>query len=81
MRRLVAVPHSEIKANLDAEKRAKERKRTLGTIVLLLNSRGATTDHQCRRLWSYGRNKFRHLEGTLRRYRYFGDLDGKWIRI
>jgi hypothetical protein len=28
MRRLVAVPHSEIKAKLDAEKRAKERKRT-----------------------------------------------------
>jgi len=27
MRRLVAVPHSEIKAKLDAEKRAKERKR------------------------------------------------------
>jgi hypothetical protein len=26
MRRLVAVPHSEIKAKLDAEKRAKERK-------------------------------------------------------
>jgi hypothetical protein len=28
MQRLVAVPHSEIKAKLDAEKRAKERKRT-----------------------------------------------------
>ena len=28
MRRLVSVPHSEIKAKLDAEKRAKERKRT-----------------------------------------------------
>jgi len=28
MKRLVAVPHSEIKAKLDAEKRAKERKRT-----------------------------------------------------
>jgi len=27
MRRLVAVPHSEIKAKLDAEKRAKMRKR------------------------------------------------------
>jgi len=27
MRRLVAVPRSEIKAKLDAEKRAKERKR------------------------------------------------------
>jgi hypothetical protein len=27
MRRLVAVPHSEIKAKLDAEKRAKSRKR------------------------------------------------------
>jgi hypothetical protein len=27
MRRLVAVPHSEIKAKLDAEKRAKTRKR------------------------------------------------------
>jgi hypothetical protein len=27
MRRLVAVPHSEIKAKLDAEKRAKKRKR------------------------------------------------------
>jgi hypothetical protein len=26
MRRLVAVPHSEIKAKLDAEKRAKARK-------------------------------------------------------
>ncbi|OFW05895.1 MAG: hypothetical protein A3G20_08555 [Acidobacteria bacterium RIFCSPLOWO2_12_FULL_59_11] len=26
MRRLVAVPHSEIKAKLDAEKKAKERK-------------------------------------------------------
>ena len=26
MRRLVAVPHSEIKAKLDAEKRAKKRK-------------------------------------------------------
>jgi hypothetical protein len=28
MRRLVAVPRSEIKAKLDAEKRAKERKKT-----------------------------------------------------
>ena len=28
MRRLVSVPHSEIKAKLDAEKRAKTRKRT-----------------------------------------------------
>jgi hypothetical protein len=28
MTRLVAVPHSEIKAKLDAEKKAKERKRT-----------------------------------------------------
>jgi hypothetical protein len=28
LRRLVAVPHSEIKAKLDAEKRAKTRKRT-----------------------------------------------------
>lgn len=28
MRRLVAVPHSEIKAKLDAEKLAKEKKRT-----------------------------------------------------
>jgi hypothetical protein len=28
MRRLVAVPHSEIKAKLDAEKKAKKRKRT-----------------------------------------------------
>jgi hypothetical protein len=27
MRRLVAVPHDEIKAKLDAEKRAKERKK------------------------------------------------------
>jgi hypothetical protein len=27
MRRLVAVPHSEIKAQLDAEKRAKKRKK------------------------------------------------------
>jgi len=27
MRRLVAVPHSEIKAKLDAEKQAKQRKR------------------------------------------------------
>jgi hypothetical protein len=27
MRRLVAVPHDEIKARLDAEKRAKERKK------------------------------------------------------
>ena len=27
MRRLVAVPHAEIKAKLDAEKRAKQRKR------------------------------------------------------
>jgi hypothetical protein len=31
MRRLVAVPHSEIKAKLDAEKREKERKRTSKT--------------------------------------------------
>jgi hypothetical protein len=31
MRRLMAVPHSEIKAKLDAEKRAKERKRTSKT--------------------------------------------------
>ncbi|PYY19461.1 MAG: hypothetical protein DMG60_04185 [Acidobacteria bacterium] len=31
MRRLVAVPHSEIKAKLDAEKRAKKRKRTSKT--------------------------------------------------
>ena len=28
MRRLVAVPHAEIKAKLDAEKAAKKRKRT-----------------------------------------------------
>jgi hypothetical protein len=28
MRRLVAVPHSEIKAKLDAEKREQKRKRT-----------------------------------------------------
>ena len=28
MRRLVAVPHSEIKAKLDAEKRAKARKKS-----------------------------------------------------
>lgn len=28
MRRLVAVPHSEIKAKLDAEKRTKERKKS-----------------------------------------------------
>ena len=28
MQRLMAVPHSEIKAKLDAEKRAKKRKRT-----------------------------------------------------
>ncbi len=27
MRKLVAVPHSEIKAKLDAEKRAKEKRR------------------------------------------------------
>ncbi len=31
MRRLVAVPHSEIKAKLDAEKKSKERKRTSKT--------------------------------------------------
>jgi len=31
MRRLVAVPHSEIKAQLDAEKKAKQRKRTSKT--------------------------------------------------
>jgi hypothetical protein len=31
MKRLVAVPHSEIKAKLDAEKRAKARKRTSKT--------------------------------------------------
>jgi hypothetical protein len=31
MQRLVAVPHSEIKAKLDAEKRTKERKRTSRT--------------------------------------------------
>lgn len=31
MRRLMAVPHSEIKAKLDAEKRAKKRKRTSKT--------------------------------------------------
>lgn len=31
MQRLVAVPHSEIKAQLDAEKRAKKRKRTSKT--------------------------------------------------
>jgi hypothetical protein len=31
MRRLVAVPHSEIKAKLDAEKRIKEQKRTAKT--------------------------------------------------
>jgi len=31
MQRLVAVPHSEIKAKLDAEKRAKKRKRTSKT--------------------------------------------------
>lgn len=28
MRRLIAVPHSEVKAKLDAEKRAKKRKRS-----------------------------------------------------
>jgi len=28
MKRLVAVPHSEVKAKLDAEKRAKERKKS-----------------------------------------------------
>ena len=33
MQRLVAVPHSEIKAKLDAEKRAKKRKRTSKTSV------------------------------------------------
>jgi len=31
MQRLVAVPHSEIKAKLDAEKKAKARKRTSKT--------------------------------------------------
>jgi hypothetical protein len=31
MRRLVAVPHSEIKAKLDAEKKSRERKRTAKT--------------------------------------------------
>jgi hypothetical protein len=31
MRKLIAVPHSEIKAKLDAEKRAKARKRTSKT--------------------------------------------------
>jgi hypothetical protein len=31
MGRLMAVPHSEIKAKLDAEKRAKKRKRTSKT--------------------------------------------------
>jgi hypothetical protein len=31
MQRLVAVPHSEIKDKLDAEKRAKKRKRTSKT--------------------------------------------------
>jgi len=31
MRRLVAVPHSEIKAKLDAEKRAKARKRKVAS--------------------------------------------------
>lgn len=31
MQRLVAVPHSEIKAKLDAEKRDKKRKRTSKT--------------------------------------------------
>lgn len=31
MQRLVAVPHSEIKAKLDAEKKAKKRKRTSKT--------------------------------------------------
>ena len=30
MRKLIAVPHSEIKAKLDAEKRAKAQKRRLG---------------------------------------------------
>jgi hypothetical protein len=33
MRRLVAVPHSEIKAKLDAEKRAKMRKRSSASRV------------------------------------------------
>jgi hypothetical protein len=33
MRRLVAVPHSEIKAKLDAEKRAKTRKRKAASRV------------------------------------------------
>jgi hypothetical protein len=33
MQRLVAVPHSEIKAKLDAEKRAKKRKRTSKTFA------------------------------------------------
>jgi hypothetical protein len=31
MRRLVAVPHSEIKAKLDAEKKSKQRNRTSKT--------------------------------------------------
>jgi hypothetical protein len=34
MRRLVAVPHSEIKAQLDAEKRAKKRKKAKASASL-----------------------------------------------
>lgn len=30
IRKLLAVPHSEVKAKLDAEKRAKKKKRSLG---------------------------------------------------
>ncbi len=34
MRRLMAVPHSEIKAKIDAEKRAKKRKKTKASASL-----------------------------------------------
>jgi hypothetical protein len=39
MRRLVAVPHSEIKTKLDAEKRIKEQKRTSKTSASVRASR------------------------------------------
>ena len=38
MKRLVAVPHSEIKAKLDAEKRAKARRKSKQTSASLASS-------------------------------------------
>ena len=44
MRKLIAVPHSEIKAKLDAEKRAKERKKKRKSRTSALGRAGGGKD-------------------------------------